>query len=86
MEKNLGSGIGAGPVTYQVDGKQYVAIVVGRTAALPAFLGDVGKKMTAPAPEAVRSSCSPSSDHSRADLSEVTRYARLFPHNRCGIG
>ena len=49
--KNLGSGIGAGPVTYQVDGKQYVAIVVGRTAALPAFLGDVGKKMTAAAPE-----------------------------------
>lgn len=49
--KNLGSGIGAGPVTYQVDGKQYVAIVVGRTASLPAFLGEVGKKMTAAAPE-----------------------------------
>jgi alcohol dehydrogenase (cytochrome c) len=50
-KKNLGSGIGAGPVTYAVDGKQYVAIVVGRTAAIPAFLGDVGKKMTAAAPE-----------------------------------
>ena len=49
--KNLGSGIGAGPVTYSVKGKQYVAIVVGRTAALPAFLGEVGKKMTAAAPE-----------------------------------
>ncbi|WP_249158827.1 PQQ-dependent dehydrogenase, methanol/ethanol family [Bradyrhizobium tropiciagri] len=49
--KNLGSGIGAGPVTYSVDGKQYVAIVVGRTAALPAFLGDIGKKMVAAAPE-----------------------------------
>jgi len=49
--KKLGSGIGAGPVTYSVGGKQYVAIVVGRTAALPAFLGDVGKKMTAAAPE-----------------------------------
>ena len=49
--KNLGSGIGAGPVTYSVDGKQYVAIVVGRTAALPAFLGDIGKKMVAGAPE-----------------------------------
>jgi hypothetical protein len=34
-----------------VDGQQYVAIVVGRTAALPAFLGEVGKKMTAAAPE-----------------------------------
>jgi alcohol dehydrogenase (cytochrome c) len=49
--KNLGSGIGAGPVTYSVGGKQYVAIVVGRTAAIPAFLGDIGKKMTAAAPE-----------------------------------
>ena len=50
-KKNLGSGIGAGPVTYAVDGTQYVAIVVGRTASVPAFLGDVGKKMTAAAPE-----------------------------------
>jgi alcohol dehydrogenase (cytochrome c) len=50
-KKNLGSGIGAGPVTYMVDGKQYVAVVVGRTAAIPAFLGDLGKKMTAAAPE-----------------------------------
>jgi alcohol dehydrogenase (cytochrome c) len=50
-KKNLGSGIGAGPVTYAVDGKQYVAVVVGRTASIPAFLGDVGKKMTAAAPE-----------------------------------
>jgi alcohol dehydrogenase (cytochrome c) len=49
--KNLGSGIGAGPVTYSVDGKQYVAIVIGRTAALPAFLGEIGKKMVAAAPE-----------------------------------
>ena len=50
-KKNLGSGIGAGPVTYAVDGKQYVAVVVGRTAAIPAFLGEIGKKMTAAAPE-----------------------------------
>jgi PQQ-dependent dehydrogenase (methanol/ethanol family) len=49
--KNLGSGIGAGPVTYSVGGKQYVAIVVGRTAAIPAFLGEIGKKMVAAAPE-----------------------------------
>nr|WP_275199219.1 PQQ-dependent dehydrogenase, methanol/ethanol family [Bradyrhizobium sp. CSA207] len=49
--KNLGSGIGAGPVSYSVGGKQYVAIVVGRTAALPAFLGEIGKKMVAAAPE-----------------------------------
>jgi len=43
--KNLGSGIGAGPISFSVDGKEYIAIVVGRTAALPAFLGDIGKKM-----------------------------------------
>ena len=50
-KKNLGSGIGAGPITYAVNGKQYVAVVVGRTASIPAFLGDVGKKMTAATPE-----------------------------------
>ena len=49
--RNLGTGVGAGPVTYSVNGKQYVAVVVGRTAALPAFLGDLGKKMVAATPE-----------------------------------
>ena len=48
---NLGSGIGAAPISYQIDGKQYVAVVVGRTAAIPAFLGDIGKQMTAATPE-----------------------------------
>ncbi len=48
---SLGSGIGAGPISYAVDGKQYVAVVVGRTASIPAFLGDVGKAMTAATPE-----------------------------------
>ncbi len=47
----LGSGIGAGPISYSVDGKQYVAVVVGRTASIPAFLGDVGKLMTEASPE-----------------------------------
>lgn len=42
---NLGSGIGAGPMTFTAGGKQYVAIVVGRTASIPAFLGDLGKTM-----------------------------------------
>ncbi|WMT73375.1 PQQ-dependent dehydrogenase, methanol/ethanol family [Bradyrhizobium sp. Ash2021] len=50
-KKNLGSGIGAGPITYSVNGKQYVAVVVGRTASIPAFLGEIGKQMTAAAPE-----------------------------------
>lgn len=51
FKKNLGSGIGAGPITYSVNGKQYVAVVVGRTASIPAFLGDLGKKITAASPE-----------------------------------
>jgi glucose dehydrogenase len=50
-EVRLGSGIGAGPMTYSVGGKQYVAVVVGRTAAIPAFLGDIGKQMVAATPE-----------------------------------
>ncbi len=42
---NLGTGIGAGPMTFTAGGKQYVAIVVGRTASIPAFVGDLGKIM-----------------------------------------
>lgn len=42
---NLGSGIGAGPMTFSVDGKQYVAVVVGRTVSIVAFIGDLGKSM-----------------------------------------
>jgi PQQ-dependent dehydrogenase (methanol/ethanol family) len=47
----LGTGIGAGPISFAVDGKQYVAVVAGRTAAIPAFLGDIGKQMTDATPE-----------------------------------
>jgi len=43
---SLGSGIGAGPMTFSVKGKQYVAVVVGRTVSIPPFLGDLGKTMT----------------------------------------
>jgi PQQ-dependent dehydrogenase (methanol/ethanol family) len=47
----LGTGIGAGAVSYAVDGKQYVAVVVGRTVSMAAFLGDIGKKMVEATPE-----------------------------------
>jgi alcohol dehydrogenase (cytochrome c) len=50
-EMRLGSGIGAGPITYSIDGKQYIAVVAGRTAAIPAFLGKIGNLMTAATPE-----------------------------------
>jgi PQQ-dependent dehydrogenase (methanol/ethanol family) len=43
---NAGSGISAAPSTFTAGGKQYVAVVVGRTVSLPPFLGDVGKSMT----------------------------------------
>ena len=50
-QKNSGSGVGAGPITYSVGGKQYVAVVVGRTVSLAAFVGDVGTKMLNASPE-----------------------------------
>jgi alcohol dehydrogenase (cytochrome c) len=48
----LGSGIGQGAISYEVNGKQYIAIVIGRSVSLPAFLGDIGKKLVAATPEA----------------------------------
>jgi len=47
----VGSGVGAAPISFAIDGKQYVAVVVGRTASIPAFLGDIGTKMTQATPE-----------------------------------
>lgn len=38
---NVGSGMGAGPMTFKLGGKQYVAIVVGRSSTIPNFLGAV---------------------------------------------
>ncbi|MBV8398999.1 MAG: PQQ-binding-like beta-propeller repeat protein, partial [Acetobacteraceae bacterium] len=48
---SLGSGIGAGPISYAIDGKQYVAVVVGRTVSTAAFLGEIGNRMVAATPE-----------------------------------
>ncbi len=48
---NTGSGITAGPATYQIDGKQYVAVVSGRTLSIPAFFGPIGEKMVDASPE-----------------------------------
>jgi alcohol dehydrogenase (cytochrome c) len=46
-----GSGISAAPITYSVDGKQYVAVVSGRTFAIPPFFGKMGEQMVAASPE-----------------------------------
>jgi len=48
---NTGSGISAAPMTYTLDGKQYVAVVSGRTFSIPAFFGAIGEKMVAASPE-----------------------------------
>lgn len=45
-----GSGINQGPITYEVDGKQYVAAVSGRLVGPPSFLGKIGEKVTAASP------------------------------------
>jgi len=39
---NAGSGISAAPMTYTLDGKQYVAVVAGRTESIPAFAAAIG--------------------------------------------
>ncbi len=46
-----GSGISAGPMTYMLDGKQYVAVVSGRTHSIPPFFGETGRKMMAASAE-----------------------------------
>jgi alcohol dehydrogenase (cytochrome c) len=48
---NLGSGIGAGGMSYEVDGKQYIGIVAGRTVSQPAAMGESGKQIAALTPE-----------------------------------
>jgi quinohemoprotein ethanol dehydrogenase len=41
---DLGSGIAAPPITYEVDGRQYVSILVGWGGAGAAFLGSIGSQ------------------------------------------
>jgi len=48
---NTGSGVSAAPMTYELGGKQYVAVVSGRTFAIPAFFGPIGEKMVAASAE-----------------------------------
>jgi alcohol dehydrogenase (cytochrome c) len=48
---NAGSGISQAPMTYTLDGKQYLAVVSGRTLSIPAFFGAYGEKMVDASPE-----------------------------------
>jgi hypothetical protein len=38
-------------MTYILDGKQYLAVVSGRTQSMPAFFGKMGERMVAASPE-----------------------------------
>ncbi len=48
---NAGTGISQAPITYELDGKQYVAVVAGRTLSIAAFVGPIGEKMINASPE-----------------------------------
>jgi outer membrane protein assembly factor BamB len=48
---NTGSGISQGAVTYEVGGKQYVAVVAGRLKTPPSFLAHIGERVFAASPE-----------------------------------
>lgn len=48
---NAGTGISQSPITYEIDGKQYVAVVAGRTLSIAAFVGAIGDKMINASPE-----------------------------------
>jgi PQQ-dependent dehydrogenase (methanol/ethanol family) len=48
---NVGSGILQSPITYTLDGKQYLAVVAGRIKGPPSFLGKIGEKVINASPE-----------------------------------
>lgn len=48
---NAGSGISQGAISYELDGKQYVAVVTGRLKTPPSFLGRTGERIFASSPE-----------------------------------
>lgn len=48
---SVGTGILQSPITYMVDGKQYVAVVAGRSKGPPSFLGKIGQKVIDASPE-----------------------------------
>ena len=48
---NVGTGILQSPVTYTVGGKQYLAVVAGRTKGPPSFFGKIGQRVIDASPE-----------------------------------
>lgn len=50
-EFDVGTGIIQSPMTYSVGGKQYVAIVAGRSKGPPSFFGKIGQRVIDASPE-----------------------------------
>jgi hypothetical protein len=49
---NAGSGISPqGPITFELEGKQYIAVVSGRLKTPPSFLGHTRERIFASSPE-----------------------------------
>lgn len=48
---NVGTGITQSAVTYEIDGRQYIAVVAGRLKGPPSFFGKLGQKMIEASPE-----------------------------------
>ena len=48
---NIGTGILQSPVTYTAGGKQYLAVVAGRTKGPPSFFGKIGQRVIDASPE-----------------------------------
>ena len=50
-EFDVGTGIIQAPMTYTVGGKQYLAVVAGRTKGPPSFFGEIGQRVIEASPE-----------------------------------
>lgn len=48
---NVGTGMTQSPITYMIDGKQYVAVVAGRIKGPPSFMGKKGEAVINASPE-----------------------------------
>jgi PQQ-dependent dehydrogenase (methanol/ethanol family) len=48
---HVGTGILQSPITYTIDGKQYLAVVAGRTKGPPSFFGKIGQRVMDASPE-----------------------------------
>ena len=48
---HMGTGIIQSPMTYSIGGKQYLAVVAGRSKGPPSFFGKIGQRVVDASPE-----------------------------------